>query len=220
MDRAKLSFGSFCLDDEQRQLLRNGAPVHLSPKAYDLLMVLVAERPRAIAKNELHDRLWPGTFVTDASLATLVAELRAALGQTGRRSGLVRTVHGFGYAFSGEVVEDPRGRAPAVQLGESAACVLLLGAREFELLEGENIVGRDEGADIRLHSQSVSRRHARIAVSGGRAVIEDLDSKNGTTVEGRRVVAATPLHDRDRIQIGTFMFTFRAVSARGTTSTM
>ena len=181
MDRVKLSFGSFCLDDEQRQLLQNGAPVHLSPKAYDLLMVLVAERPRAIAKNELHDRLWPGTFVTDASLATLVAELRAALGETGHRSVLVRTVHGFGYAFSGEVLEEPRAPAPTVAVRKASACVLLLGDREFGLFEGDNIIGRDD-ADIPLNSLSVSRHHARISVSGRDAVIEDLGSKNGTIV--------------------------------------
>ena len=98
-----VSFGPFTLDNESRQLLSGEAlqPVHLSPKAYELLRVLVDTRPRAVAKRELHERLWPSTFVSEATLASLVAELRDALGERGREAHFIRTVHGFGYAFSG-----------------------------------------------------------------------------------------------------------------------
>jgi DNA-binding winged helix-turn-helix (wHTH) protein len=217
----KISFGPFTLDDEQHQVSRGGEPLHLSLKAYELLKLLLVERPRAIPKNELHDRLWPDTFVSDASLATLVAELRTALGETGRRAGLLRTVHGFGYAFVGEAVEEARTPAKRTAPGPRAqGCVLILGDREFELREGESVIGRDEDVQVSVRSLSVSRRHARIVASGSTASIEDMGSKNGTIVRGTRITERTPLHDGDRIQVGTFTFTFRAVMAGGSTATI
>lgn len=91
-----IRFGPFQLDLAGRQLLRDGRRVPLPPKVYHLLCVLAEERPRALSRQELHARLWPGTFVSDVNLACLVAELRTALGEWRR---LVRTVHRFGYAF-------------------------------------------------------------------------------------------------------------------------
>ena len=75
-------FDAFVLDEGTRQLLRAGSNVHLSPKAFDLLAHLIRERPRALAKASLHTHLWPGTFVTDASLGMLVTEIRGALDDT------------------------------------------------------------------------------------------------------------------------------------------
>src|SRR5262245_4164352 len=94
-----IRFGPCVLDLEARQLFRSGKPVHLSPKAFELLKVLVTERPKAISKAELHERIWPETFVTDDSLARLVAETRAAIGDRARTPTYLRTVHAFGYAF-------------------------------------------------------------------------------------------------------------------------
>jgi DNA-binding winged helix-turn-helix (wHTH) protein len=100
-----IRFGRFTLDERARQLLRGTQPVHLSPKAFDLLALLVRRRPEAIAKAEIHERLWPDTFVSDINLAVLIAEIRAALGEVARHPRFVRTVHRFGYAFSGTVAE-------------------------------------------------------------------------------------------------------------------
>jgi DNA-binding winged helix-turn-helix (wHTH) protein len=86
-------FGSFVLDSARRQLRRNGSVVHLTPKAFDLLAMLVAEAPRVVPKAELHERLWPGTFVTDATLVGLVKEVRRALDDRDPAAPLVRTAH-------------------------------------------------------------------------------------------------------------------------------
>ena len=99
----QVSFGGYCLDVGTRQLLRDGTEVRLSPKAFDLLLVLVDNRTRAVSKAELHDRLWPGTFVTDSNLAVVVAELRSALHDPPRAPKFVRTVYRFGYAFCGQI---------------------------------------------------------------------------------------------------------------------
>ena len=105
-------FGPFVLDSASRQLLREGRGVPLSPKAFDLLILLVENRPRALTKGELHERLWPDTFVVDANLSNLVAELREALEDNAREPRFVRTVHRYGYAFAAEV-DDEDVAAPA-----------------------------------------------------------------------------------------------------------
>jgi Tol biopolymer transport system component/DNA-binding winged helix-turn-helix (wHTH) protein len=103
----RIQFGPFTLDFESRQLTNAGRAVHLEPKAFDLLSALVLERPKALSKADLQERLWPGTFVSEANLSNLVAEVRAALGDPARAPKFVRTVHGFGYAFSGEATDEP-----------------------------------------------------------------------------------------------------------------
>jgi DNA-binding winged helix-turn-helix (wHTH) protein len=208
-------FGVFTLDVEARQLLRGPErqPVHLSPKAYELLRVLVETRPRAIAKNELHERLWPSTFVSEATLASLVAELRAALNERGRALGFIRTVHGFGYAFSGL----PR-ETGELDLAAFANWIICHGREKF-LGDGEHVLGRDADVDVVLSSPTVSRHHARIVIAGEIVTLEDLESKNGTYVRGLAVTSPVQLADGDRIRIGAFELTFRRVTNEGSTET-
>ena len=68
--------------------------------------MLVQHRDRAMSKAELQERLWPSTFVGETNLATLVAEIRRAVGDTAQESAYVRTVHRFGYRFVSEVAQD------------------------------------------------------------------------------------------------------------------
>jgi TolB-like protein/DNA-binding winged helix-turn-helix (wHTH) protein/Tfp pilus assembly protein PilF len=98
-----ISFGKFTIDEGRRQLLCAGEAVRLSPKTFQLLTALVHESPRAISKADLQDQLWPGTFVTDGSLANLVTELRGALGDDARDPQFVRTLYGFGYSFTAPI---------------------------------------------------------------------------------------------------------------------
>ena len=100
-------FDDCVLDTGRRQLTRAGAVVPLPPKALRLLEVLIEARPRALSHHELHEALWPDTFVARTNLPSLVAELRQAIGDGVRQSRFIRTVHGFGYAFEGEVVDRP-----------------------------------------------------------------------------------------------------------------
>lgn len=93
------TFGDFVLDRDIRQLIRGGVPVSLSPKAFQLLGLLVESYPRALSKTELQDRLWPGTFVVEKNLTNLVSEIREALGDDPATPCFIRTVHRFGYAF-------------------------------------------------------------------------------------------------------------------------
>src|SRR5262245_17013443 len=102
----RLRFGDCVFDRQRRQLTRAGAAVHAGPKVLKLLDLLLDTRPRALTKDEIHQSLWAGTFVSDATLTSLVADLRSAIGDDARHPALVRTIHGYGYSFFGEVCDD------------------------------------------------------------------------------------------------------------------
>src|SRR5678816_1910928 len=82
----RLNFAGFAFDSDTREVFRNDTAVPVSPKAFELLELLIRNRPRAVSKSEIHEQLWPKTFVSDASLSNLVAELRAAFGDDARSS--------------------------------------------------------------------------------------------------------------------------------------
>jgi DNA-binding winged helix-turn-helix (wHTH) protein len=207
----RVQFGDCTLDAMRREVRRGDRAAHLSPKAFELLRVLVASRPRALSKEELFGILWPDTFVTEASLAGLVAEVRREIGDEAREPRFLRTVHGYGYAFS----EDE-----TLEVPEERACRLILGARELALASGENTLGRGPEAAIFLDDATVSRLHARVVVGGpGGPLLEDLGSKNGTWLRGRRIESAERLKDGDDIRIGSVPLTFREFAADAPTQT-
>ena len=202
----RIGFGPFILDPDTRQLTRDGRPLHLSPKAFDLLETLALERPKLMTKAVLQQRLWPDTFVTEGNLTNLVAEIRDVLDDPPRDPVYIRTAHKFGYAFCGEAVVLPRARDPRA---EQPVCWLEWGRQRFALPAGEHVVGRDPGVRIRLDASSVSRRHARLVVTPTGAVLEDFGSKNGTFRGDERVTSPIRLADGDEIRIGTELVTVR-----------
>lgn len=206
-------FGDYVLRADTHQLLFRGEEVHLSPKAFELLRVLLANYPRAVSKNELRDRLWPGVFVADGNLAFLVTEIRRVLRDDSHRPRFIRTVHAFGYAFMADVVVGPakslEASAPAA---DQASYWLLWRSRALQLPAGTNIVGREPGVDVAIDFPGVSRRHARITIDNGAVSIEDLGSKNGTYVGNVPVNARVELRDGDRVQLGPAVMVFRISS--------
>ena len=200
-------FGDFVLDTEGRELRRGGKPVRLAPKAFQLLQLLFEARPKPISQDDLYDQLWPDTFVEKTNLHNLIYQVREALSDDDQS--IIRTVYGFGFAFAGVVEE----RSPA------AWWQLVIAGREIDLHDGESIVGRERGVTIHVEARSISRHHARITVSSGRITLEDLGSKNGTTVGGRRVHSVTDLHDGDRIVFGSVPATLRSVRPAMSTET-
>jgi DNA-binding winged helix-turn-helix (wHTH) protein len=206
-------FGDCVFDPDTRELLRAGKSVHLPAKTFRLLEVLLEQRPSAISKEKLMETLWPKTFVADGNLARLVAELREAIGDDARDPSLIRTIHGFGYAFQA----DARAVASRPRATPKIVLKLIWGDREIALGEGENVLGRDPLALVCVDIASVSRHHARILVEGDRATLEDLGSKNGTFRRGQRLKTPELLHDGDEIRIGTVPMVFRRFEAGGTT---
>lgn len=210
-------FGEFTLDTESRQLRQGDAEHHLSPKAFELLRLLIENRPRALSKAELHERLWPSTFVSDATLTSLVAEVRTALGEKAAAGDFVRTVHRFGYAFKGDATTVAESRQPAA--GRPRSWVIWESG-QVALPDGEHLLGRDADVTVWLESPTVSRHHARIRVTGLDATIEDLESKNGTYLRGERLQAPAPLADGDEIRLGSVLVKFRSEATVGSTQTV
>jgi DNA-binding winged helix-turn-helix (wHTH) protein len=208
-------FGEYTLDEARRELLRRGAAVHLTPKAYELLRLLLERRPAAVSKAEIHDRIWPGTFVSDVNLATLVFEIRTAIGDEPQAPCYIRTVRGFGYAFCEGVAVQPGAAAASARAVHGR---LIWGDREIALHEGENVLGRTPEAVAWFDHGSVSRRHACVTVRDGQAQLEDLGSRHGTFVDGARIHEPTPLRDGARVSLGSVAIVFRAFEPAETDS--
>ncbi|HEY6148762.1 MAG TPA: FHA domain-containing protein [Thermoanaerobaculia bacterium] len=214
----RIAFSGCTFDSETRELFRAGRSVHLSPKAFRLLELLLEERPRALTKAELQEKIWPKTFVSEANLASLAAEARRAIGDSARGAKMLRTVYGFGYAFSGETREE----SPASGAARQGRFSLVRDEQEVVLGPGDTLLGRDHRlAAGRIDDGTVSRRHARITVAARAAEIADLGSKNGTFLNGKRVGAKpVRLSDGDEIQLGSVFLAFRAASAEKSTETV
>ena len=212
-------FGEFSLDRDRRLLSRSGEPVPLARKAFDFLDVLVSERPRAVSKEQIRDRVWPKTVVSESTLNGLVGELRAALGDEAHAPRYIRTVHGFGYAFAADAIEDTFSLASSPAL---LTARLLWEDRLIPLSPGENVLGRDEDVTVRIDAPSVSRRHARIVITAGEsATVEDLGSKNGTWVGGRRLEGGPRLLiDGDALRLGKVELLFLDSKEKGSTQTV
>ena len=206
------AFADYVLDTDTRELSRGGKRVHIEPKAFQLLELLIAARPTALSKSKLQDELWPRTYVSERSLAGLVADLRTAIGDRAQKPRFLRTVHRFGYAFCGEATT-----TAAVLHRADFHCRLVWGDREVALSEGENVLGRDPAVAVWIDMNSVSRRHARIILSDGRATLEDLGSRNGTYLGDRRVAVPTHLSNGDQIKMGEARLVFRCFGKMGTT---
>jgi hypothetical protein len=198
-----MRFGEFVFDSATRQLSKNGEPVHLAPKAFELLQLLIDERPRALQKKKLIDRLWPDVVVEEANLKNLIGEIRAAVGaQT------IRTVQRYGYAFSTADSEAP-----------ASSARLIDGGRIHRLKVGENLIGRADDCSVILDFTGVSRHHAKIRITEGNYTLEDLGSRNGTWRNDERIRGSVELCDGDRLRLGGVPLIFRsALHAESTES--
>jgi len=199
----RVAFGEFEFDGRRRLLSREGEPVPLAPKPMALLELLIERRPEAVSKEELVAAIWEGAAISDTALTTVVNELRRALGESGRRPRFVRTVHGHGYAFEVEVhvVLEPAATIRGWLLGIGM---------QIPLPEGETIIGRASGGTGTIADPSVSRRHALVRASAGGVSIEDLGSRNGTTVRGVPASGAVTIESGDEVVIGLVVLRFLA----------
>lgn len=196
-------FVGFAMDADRRQLKRGDAVLKLTPKAFDLLWLLVEAAPRVVTKNEIHARLWPGGVVSDATLVGLVKEVRRALGEGADT--LLRTAHRIGYAL-----DVPVERGDVAPAGNHW---LIVGLQRHALVSGENIIGRDPGVTVWIDHPTVSRRHARLSILATHAVLEDLGSTNGTFFRGQPVQEAVTLRSGDEFLCGQLALSYQMSSA-------
>jgi DNA-binding winged helix-turn-helix (wHTH) protein len=195
------------VDVGARLVRREGIDVHLAPKAFELLVILVKNQPNAVPHERLHDALWPGVHVSETSLAALVTQLRKALGDSSGDSRVIRTLHRVGYAFIGEAIV--AGHTPVAVGGP--VCRLIWHGESFEVPAGQSIIGRDRGCAVQIDADSVSRHHARLNVDGRDVSIEDLGSKNGTWVAGARIRGTVSLTNGICFRLGSETVRFEII---------
>jgi DNA-binding winged helix-turn-helix (wHTH) protein len=196
-------FSQFIVDFETRQLLSDGKEVHLSPKAFEMLSLLIARRPGVVGKDELLSTIWPDSHVSEANLNVLVGEVRRALADNAQSPQWIRTVHGVGYAFCGD--------AGDIDRASRSRCWLVARDRVFALSDGDNIIGRDPSCGVWIDDPDVSRRHACIHIDDvdRTAVLRDLNSTNGTQLGRNRVKSEKAINDGDIIKVGPVELKFR-----------
>ena len=163
----------------------------------------------------LQQRLWPETFVAEANLSNLVAEIREALGDRARAP----AVHPDRARVRLRVLRRRRSAVPGAaprRIGRPVVLARVGHAGAFRCQRGEHVIGRDPDVEVRLDASTVSRRHARLVVTAEGTMLEDFGSKNGTFRGGERVTSPVPLADGDAIHIGSLLVTFhvRRHSAR------
>lgn len=180
----RVRFANCVFDSERHELLCDGQPRAVQPKAFAFLEALVVAHPAAVSKEKLYEWIWPGVFVEEGNLHNLAADVREAIGDRDRS--VIRTVHRVGYALASAVTPD---QPPPARL--------MIGSREWPLSEGENVIGR-----TLIGTPDVSRRHACITIRDARAFVRDLGSKNGTFIADRRIEDETELANGDEITFG------------------
>lgn len=135
-------FGKFELDRPRRELRRDGKLVEMRPQVFDLLCLLIDERDRVLTKRELLDHLWPDEIVSEYALTSAIKAVRLALGDDGKTQSWIRTAHGKGYRFAGDVAEkadveaaesDAEPATPPVADSEAALAVLRSGRSDGPL---------------------------------------------------------------------------------------
>src|SRR5580698_8863822 len=109
------NFGPFALDVAERRLAKGGQPVALTPKAFDLLALLIERRDHIVTKDELIARIWGGLPIDEHNIQVTVSMLRRALEDGANGLRYVETVPRHGYRFIGQVAEtgDPAGTTVA-----------------------------------------------------------------------------------------------------------
>jgi DNA-binding winged helix-turn-helix (wHTH) protein len=210
----RLAFDTFVLDLDQRRLFKSGVEIRLQPKSFELLRVLVEARPKVLSKDDILEAVWPGTFVGENSLATVVRDLRNALSDDAQEPRYIRTAFGFGYGFIAEASSAANTATAAL-----SAWRLIHNYREIVLFEGPNVLGRTGQDVVVFDSPTVSRHHALVRVTGDRATIEDLGSKNGTWLGLMRVHSPQPLEDGAELRLGSVIAVARYRGLDPTTDT-
>ena len=198
--------GDWVVEPQLGQMSCDERAVRVRPRAMELLACLAASGGDVVSRQQLIDQVWRTSFVSDNVVSQVVTELRQALGDDARRPAYIQNVPRRGYRLVARVTYlegEALGGGPASQF------TLASDLATHALRPGENLVGRGSGADIRIDLSEVSRSHARIVVEGSAVTIEDLGSKNGTFVNGKRISGLQPLAEGDEVRFGSPAARFR-----------
>lgn len=196
LQAGSFTVGDWLVEPSLNRLSRSGESVQIELKLMEVLVHLAERQGELVSKRDLMDAVWQVEVISDGTLTRAVALLRKALGDNARSPRYIETIPKRGYRFIAPVGKPDKGPSPGLRFR------LETPEGEIPLADGENLIGRDPRAEIRIDIGGVSRRHARILVAGADVKLEDLASKNGTYLRGRRVCKPTRLAHGDEIRIG------------------
>lgn len=230
----RFSFGEFELDVAAYTLRRMGQRIKIEKLPMEVLVLLVRRPGILVNRAEIQTAVWgSNVFVEhDSAINTVVRKIRQALGDDAEHPRFVETVVGKGYRFVAPVepgVADrslegrdvaPKADASGWLHPDRRNVLLTRGRREFVLNSGENLLGRDPAARVYVDHPSVSRRHARISIDSTTAILEDLKSRNGTFLDGRRIEAPTEIHHGAIVGLGPITLTLVVLPAGASTLPM
>jgi len=234
----RFRLGEWWVDPTANTLVRGAEEVRLEPKLMDVMRCLARHAGEVVTKRQLIDEVWNTEYIAENSLTRAIADLRRALGDDARHPRHIQTIPKRGYRLISEMGGGPEKETVhqwspvsyeplAVIVGDrvrygnrpgSEHCdqVLICGDQEIPLIEPAIIFGRGEQSDIQFLVSEVSRKHARLDVAPGHAVIEDLGSKNGTKVNNETIDGPHRLSSGDAIVIGPNTLVYRRLSVEPT----
>lgn len=173
------------IDSERREVKSDGQGLNVEPKVLDLILLLLKHRHRVVSKDELIEWLWDNRPISDDALSSCVKSARRALGDDGRQQKVIRTIHGRGFRFVGEVTIDsvdlpPKDAALGVDLTipERASVAVL----PFQLISGESrgeILSKGLTRDIAL---GLSRIHSLFVTSHASATRFSLENDDPASI--------------------------------------
>jgi len=198
--RRPFHLGNWLVEPTLDRISLGGRELRLRPRVMDVLTALALASGKLVSKQALIDDVWRTEFVSDHALTQVIAELRAALGDDAGSPSFIETIPRRGYRLVATVTAAPE--SVVSNHGVSMPFKLETDDGNHPLIQGQNVIGRTDDADICIDKTEVSRCHAMITVQGTTAVIEDLGSKNGTYVNGRQIEVPATLNNGDEIWIG------------------
>jgi DNA-binding winged helix-turn-helix (wHTH) protein len=206
--RAPFRVGDWLVEPDLDRISSGVELVVLRPRVTELLVCLARCGDRLASTRHLIDSVWGTEFVTVNALTQLVAELRRALGDDPAKPRYVETIPRRGYRLIAPTTMTELGQQPEIE-GELIVELVDDEGTEWLLEPGETVIGRSPDAAVRIDRSEISRRHARIAIEGRTVTLEDLGSKNGTCLRGRRLDGVVELENSDEIQLGADLARFR-----------
>jgi DNA-binding winged helix-turn-helix (wHTH) protein len=225
-------FADFELDVAAYALMNRGEALKLERIPMEVLILLLQRAGTLVERSQIQTELWGSdVFVEhDAAINTAVRKIRRALGDDAATPRFVETVVGKGYRFIAPL------EGSAIQAGEAAAnggaeqpvhqrrlfprYSVVVGKHEVILSSAETVLGRDPTAGIYVDHPSVSRRHARISIASDGVTLQDLGSRNGTFLNGRRVEGSATIHHNSVIGLGPITMVFHVARAPASTQSM
>jgi DNA-binding winged helix-turn-helix (wHTH) protein len=203
--------GEWVVDPRANRVSQGTTTVQLEQRVMSVLLCLAENAGEVVTRQRLVDSVWDEGFVADNTVTHAIAELRKAFRDCARDPLFIETIHRRGYRLIAPVILDAP-QADGYNL-EPVRFLAIFRETEYPLWQGEYLIGRDPECAITIPSMKVSRHHARITVEGPRTLLDDLESKNGTFLNGIRIECSTAINGGDLIGIGRITETIRFVAS-------